>query len=223
MTVADAVILATIGLGGLIGVSFGFVHVVLGIAGWAGAVVATLYGFPQLRGPMREWIGSPLIADAATGLALFLTTLVILTALTHFIARGVRRSALGALDRSVGLVFGLMIGLLAVCGGFLVYSRVGELPPEADKQPRWIQEAHTMRYVEWGAGKLLLVIPRDWGGGKPAGTDGVAPAFDPEAKMEELLQPAPGDTAPKPKEGYNDRERREMDRLFETQQGPEKP
>ena len=104
MNTADIAVVVIVVLCGIIALRLGLVRVVLGLAGWVGATLATIYGYSHARPYAREWIGHELIADIAAGAAIFVVTMIILTFVSHAIAGGVRDSAFGMLDRTFGLL-----------------------------------------------------------------------------------------------------------------------
>ena len=67
MSVADIVVLVSVLLSGIIALRLGLVRVILGLGGWVGATLATIYGYSYARPYARDWIGNELIADIAGG------------------------------------------------------------------------------------------------------------------------------------------------------------
>jgi membrane protein required for colicin V production len=153
----DAIVLATLLLSALIAFARGFVLEVLSIGSWIGAAFAAMYGFGPLRPYVSEFLGPGLVADAVTVLALFLGVLVLLSVFSHQISRGLRGGPLGALDRSLGFLFGLARGALFVCLAYLVGSWV--VP--TGEQPRWVRDARTLPAIEAGATWLVGLAPQD--------------------------------------------------------------
>ena len=216
MAIADLVIIAIVVLAGLVSLWLGVVRVVLGLGGWLGAALVTMYGFPYVRPIAMEWIETALFADIAAGGGLFVISLVALTLVTHAIAVRVRESGLGALDRTLGLVTGLCLGAVVVCGGFIVLERVMQWPPERAKRPLWVQTAKSVPVVEIGADLLLSLIPGEWRVSR--GPERGISAEEAKDAVRKLMTPATESAAPPSKSGYNPRERREMDRLIQTRQ-----
>ena len=101
--ITDIIVIGIIVLSGLFALARGLVKEVLSIASWAGAVLITLFAFVPLRGIARDFISWPIAADITTGAALFLGSLFIFSFASHFVAKLVQGSAVGALDRSLGL------------------------------------------------------------------------------------------------------------------------
>jgi len=83
-------------LSGLIAFSRGLVREILSIGAWVAAAVATIYGLPHLRDIARGYIKVPLIADAVTGVTIFVVTLLVCAAVSHLIAKKMHASGLGS-------------------------------------------------------------------------------------------------------------------------------
>lgn len=216
----DIVVLAVLAVSALFAFMRGFVHEVLAIAAWVGAALATLYGFTYVQPAARGIIAIDLLADILAGVAIFLVVLVLLAILTRLVASRVQKSSLGALDRSLGLVFGLARGAVIVALAWLVLTWT---IPEPQERPDWIQEAKSRRLVEAGADVLVMVLPAEWRGEGEAAV-GTARGEAERARalrdtFETLSQPLPGMDAPEETKGYKDQARDEMDRLIESQTG----
>ena len=194
----------------------GFVHEVLSVASWIGAIFATIHGYPYLNPYMRELISMELAADFVSGVLVFIGSLAVFSFITGFIARRVQESALNMLDRSLGFLFGVMRGAVLVC---LAYIAVEWMAPPKE-QPEWLRTARVMPLVEAGADLLEALVPED------AAEDGtetakeaeekMLKALDPEKILRDMLTPEPksGKTADAP--GYDRKERTEMERLIQN-------
>lgn len=211
---ADAAIAAILLVSGGLAFFRGAVREMFSIAAWVGAAAATYYGFGAVQAYTREMIETAWIADALAGAAIFLITLIVISWLSSALSRRVKESRLGALDRSLGFLFGLARGALIVS---IIYLLVAwAVPP--DEQPDWMLEAKARPLVLRAARLVALAIPpearAEW---IDAVTETDAPAIDPAAAFETLIQPPPViDKADQP--GYNSRERKELERLIQTTQ-----
>ena len=163
------------------------------------------------------------IADLVTGIMIFIATLVILSIITKQISRGVKESALGALDRALGFLFGLLRGAVVVSLVWIGYEWM--TPPK--EQPEWIFEARTMPMVLRGANMLKSLAPPSEP--DPNADPNADPNTDPNAgpqggaqSGQTLLDKAINTVTQSPDKnaipGYGKKERTEMDRLFETSQ-----
>ncbi len=238
--IADIAIVAVLLISGVLAYFRGMVRELLTIAGWVGAALATIYGFPQVRPLFAEYIESNLISDIACAATLFLVTLVVLTIASHLIANRIKSSSLGQLDHALGFVFGVLRGVILVT---LLYIGVSIFWDEKDF-PDFIAEARSLPLVKASAGFLENFVPEDALPGRreledPIGdavegviegaVDGAAKAAEDamkqrlEAEMQQLNQPQPaagpgGTGAGDASEDYSDAERREMQRLIENNQ-----
>jgi membrane protein required for colicin V production len=84
VNVTDIAVIVVLLISALLAYARGFVHEVLAVAGWVGAIFATIYGFPYARPYARSLIPVELIADLVAGLVIFVVTLVLLS----FVTRG---------------------------------------------------------------------------------------------------------------------------------------
>jgi len=197
----------------------GLVHEVLSIGGWIGAAFATIYGFPYLRPHARTLTDIEILADFGAGVVIFVVSLVLFSLVARSISKRVKDSALNAVDRSLGFLFGIVRGALVVV---VAYIGLGLVYP-ADEQPDWITQARSMELVAPGAAWLTAMIPDDLtGGGKDKdGSDEPKDAAPTDKAAEgrkkvvqELLTPAPKGPKQADPDGYDERQRQQMDRLL---------
>ena len=214
INLTDAAVVLVILISGLLAFFRGLVHEVLAVISWIGAALATIYGFPYARPYATELITVPLIADMVAGVGIFLITLIVLSVLTNLVAHRIRQSALGPLDRSLGLVFGFLRGAALIAVAWLAFTLL--LPRE--DHPKWITEAKVRPLVERGAVLLVSVLPerlrREVGEKSGAAKGGIDDLQRLRDYRNLLSPPAKGD-APPGEPGYNTRERDEMRRAIE--------
>jgi membrane protein required for colicin V production len=157
----DAIVLAVILLSALIALLRGFVKEVLSLGAWVGAVLVTLWGFALARPYFRTFIDNQLLADVATGLALFVLSLIVFAMVAHGTSSLVRRSSsLTAVDRSLGFVFGIFRGALLL--GLAWLALAWAIPSE--KRPDWVFEARTRPAIEQIAEFLVGLAPPEFRG-----------------------------------------------------------
>lgn len=189
MNFIDVVVLVVIGMSALIAFSSGFVNVVLWILSWVGAVVATVAFFPAAQPIAERYISNQLMANVVAAVGIFLIALLVCAILNQIISRMVRGSALGALDRSLGLLFGLILGAGIVCGAYMLFAFVA---PKQEDWPQSILEARTLPMVQRGSSILRSMVP-DYVIAKGAAVikEGAKTLGEPQN-----LLPAPGSSAP---------------------------
>jgi membrane protein required for colicin V production len=154
----DLIILGVLGLSTLLAFSRGFVKELLSILGWIGAVIATVMFFGPARVHVRQYIAEPLLADIATGIGIFVITLFLCGIVNHWLSGHVRSNGLGALDRSLGLVFGLVRGAVVICAAYILMAWA---LPNREERPDMVNEARTLPVVERGAAYILSLLPED--------------------------------------------------------------
>lgn len=213
INLTDLAIFVVILISGALAFVRGFVHELLAVAAWIGAAVATVYLLPALLPYARDLIAIQIIADIAAGAALFVTVLVALSVLTHWLARHVRESSLGSVDRSLGLLFGFLRGAFLVCVAWILL--LWGMPRE--DHPLWISEARALPLVEQGADVLLAALPEDLRPNLEAGV-GTTPSLQLLIKPEIVRAPKGGSDGAGPDDGagYKDAERKDLQRLLET-------
>ena len=229
-TFADAIVGLVLFVSAGMAFMRGFVHEVLAIAAWIGAAAATLYGFDYAQPWFAAQINVTWAANLVTGVALFLSALLILSLLTKAISNQVRKSALNSVDSSLGFVFGLLRGAFLLSAAY--YIAVPWIFDPED-MPTWLAAAKTRPWLERGAAEInkfrphnLSQIEHNSASGDLAedGKRGEAQLGLPDkATVESLAAPKPSvpvQTAEQRAKvkGYDKDERREMDRLFHNTQ-----
>ncbi|MCH9020650.1 MAG: CvpA family protein [Proteobacteria bacterium] len=217
VNVADLAVVGVLLLSALLAFFRGAVREFLSIASWGGAAAATYFGFQYAQPYASELITLPLLADAAAGAALFITTLIVISLIGGYVSRKIRESRLGALDRSLGFLFGLVRGALVVVIAYVIMTWA--LLPE--EHPAWVRQARALPLVEQGAELLVLVIPpearADWANAVAAAKSASDDGLDNATKFD-LLMNAPPVQATPGMQGYRNAERKDMDRLIESTQ-----
>jgi membrane protein required for colicin V production len=224
MNALDLIVIAGIALSALFAFARGFVREALSIGAWVGAGLIALYGLAPARPIAQKFISSPMLADSAAGLVLFIGSLIVLSILTSMISRRVQQSALSAVDRALGLLFGLARGVVLACLGFLALSWAIQ---EKD-WPAWVRESRTRPVLMSGGEYLKSLLPaaaRERGAQTAIqAQQGIDQARQAEQLMRALATPTPAATpatkpgSAAPPAGYKPQERKEMDRLFQSTQ-----
>jgi membrane protein required for colicin V production len=222
----DLVALGILLISALIAFFRGFVHEVLSIVAWIGAALAALYGLPYLQPWTRSWIPVTWAADAAAAAAIFLGVLLVLALVTRALSKQVQDSPLNALDRSLGVLFGLARGAFVVAVAFVVLSWMF---PVAEKRPDWIREARALPLMEGGAQLVRSLVPEGVLDDREKQVRAAATEAEDKARQavvdqafKRLVQPRP--EAAKPANDtaaprYDAEQRDDMQRLIESQMG----
>jgi len=157
ITLLDVVLIVVMLVSGLLAMVRGFMREVLSIAAWALAAVATLYSYSRLLPLAKQYFNNDIVAAVAVIGGVFLLTLVIVSVLTVRVSDMVLDSRVGALDRTLGFLFGLGRGLVIVVVAFMFFTW---LVPDRS-QPQWVKDAKS-RVVLTGTGQWLMsMLPED--------------------------------------------------------------
>lgn len=140
MTWVDLAVFGFLLISGLLAFVRGFVREVLGIAAWTGAVAIAFFSLPSMRGVVRDWIPQPEWVDPASFIVVFIISLIILTLIARTIGGFVRRSALGGVDRTLGLLFGLARGAAVI----IVAYMIGQMVYPIERWPDVVLDARTL-------------------------------------------------------------------------------
>lgn len=181
MTWVDVVVLGLLGVSALLAFARGLVREVLGIGAWVGAVVIALQTLPWSRELVRTWIKEPAWIDPLAFVGVLVVSLIVLSLVARAIGRGVRDSALGGVDRSLGLVFGLARGAALV---ILAYILAG-MAMAIDQWPEPVLKARSLEPAYQGARWVVERLPDDY---RPRL---YAPPQGREATAESLLRATP--------------------------------
>jgi membrane protein required for colicin V production len=136
----------------------GFTREVLAIVSWGAAAVAAFYFHPLLVPYIKTYIKSDLNENVARGLgaaAVFVVTLIAVSLLTIKLSDAILDSKVGALDRSLGFVFGGVRGLLLCVVAFVFFNW---LVP-AQTQPEWVKTARMRPLLQATGDQLMAVLP----------------------------------------------------------------
>ena len=157
ITTLDIILIGVMLISALLAMIRGFMREILSIAAWAIAAVVTLYAYAKLLPYAKTYFSNDILATIVVVGATFLGTLLIVSVITVRFSDMVLDSRVGALDRTLGFLFGLGRGLLIVVVAFVFFAW---LVPERS-QPEWIRNAKS-RVVLQGTGEWLMsMLPED--------------------------------------------------------------
>lgn len=123
MVVIDWVILVLVLISALIGLKRGFTREILSLATWILAIVVAMSFSDRLGQLLAQWIQTESWRLATAFGILFIATLIVGAMLNHVFSEFVRMIGLGGLDRTLGVLFGILRGAI-IALGVLVVARV---------------------------------------------------------------------------------------------------
>ncbi|HEY8382449.1 MAG TPA: CvpA family protein [Microvirga sp.] len=153
-SVLDLVVLGVVVISALLAAVRGFTREVLAIVAWVAAAAAAWYLHPLALPLAKQYIGSETVALIAAIGGIFIITLIVVSIITVKISDLILDSRIGALDRTLGLVFGAARGfLICVIGwAFLNWLLQG-------KNPEWATTARTRPALESTSSSLITMLP----------------------------------------------------------------
>lgn len=228
----DLALLAIVVVSALLSMVRGFTREILAIASWGAAALAAYYLYPYLLPYVTPYIAKDTIAKIVAIAGVFFMTLIVVSILTVKLSEAILDSKVGALDRTLGFLFGAARGFLLGVVAFLFFNWL--VPP--NKQPEWVATAKSKPLLKATGDELVGMLPEDpentfFKGFKkdktspnediPADSDSVPPAGQ---------DPAPGQRTeatpplPKPAPGpVQQSDRQKLDNLLGKVGGPPKP
>ena len=135
----------------------GFTREVLAIASWGAAALAAIYLHPLVLPYVKPYISKDVIALAVSAVGVFFVTLIVVSLITIKFSDAILDSKVGALDRSLGFVFGAVRGLLLCVIAFVFFNW---LVPEKT-QPEWVKAARTRPLLQATGDQLMAMLPDD--------------------------------------------------------------
>jgi membrane protein required for colicin V production len=178
-TLLDAILVAIMLISALLAMVRGFSREVLSVLSWVAAAAVAFMFYGQVTPFARQYISSETVATAAAAAGLFFLTLIIVSFITLKIADFIIDSRVGAIDRTLGFLFGAARGLLLVVVAMVFFNWL--TPPEAGNQPSWVTAARSKPMLDELGVKLVAALPdnpeeqiRERFGTPPAAPDGAA-------------------------------------------------
>jgi membrane protein required for colicin V production len=153
----DLAVIIVVLVSGMLALLRGFTREVLAILSWVAAAAAAYFFYPLALPYIKPYISKDEIALLAAAASVFLVALIAVSLVTVKLSDIILDSKVGALDRTLGFVFGAVRGALIAVVAFVFYSW---LVPEAN-QPQWIKDARAKPFLTAGGEKLREMLPDD--------------------------------------------------------------
>ncbi|PCI97938.1 MAG: colicin V production family protein [Alphaproteobacteria bacterium] len=206
----------------------GFIREVLTIFGIGGGVLAAYICGPLLLPYMNGWLGitggddADMLFDiipyeyvsyALSYGVMFIVFVILLSILSHFLAEFAKNLGLGALDRTLGAVFGIVRGVF-VLG--LLYLPLFYLVNDEDQKEEWFAGSKSQIYLEMTSAWIDGFIPKMVEENLVEGVEKVKGLSGLGKKLEEMdLLKSTSKQIEEKKDGYTPEFRDNMDKMFE--------
>lgn len=194
----DLIVLLILAVSALVGFLRGAVREVVTVVAFIVSILVAVFLLRFTAPIFRHIVHPDWLASALALLVIFLAVYIVLRVLGGLLTDKIKKTNLGALDRAVGLGFGLVRALVTL-GLFNIVFHIAT-PPE--RTPKWVTEAKLYPLTEVSADALRALAPKG-----SAIADKVAPA------LKNAVSDSAGDNAPD--RGYEARDRKAMNDLLE--------
>jgi len=236
--IIDILVAVVLFLSALVAFVRGFIREVLTIAGVVGGLAAAWFFSPMLFSSFRGFLGVdpdpetvnklmgiiPMgyVADGVAYFAVFIVVVIAISIFSHFMAEGVKSMGMGAIDRTFGVVFGLVRGVLLLGLFYLPFY----LFMDQESKTSFFAESQTHFYLETVSGFLSGFLPEsaDEVVREQAQNveDAAAAKEQLQGGLDLLNKVVPSEAVPapdgEPQPGYQEPFRDEMNDLFRQQQ-----
>ncbi|TXM94396.1 CvpA family protein [Methylobacterium sp. WL30] len=155
-SVLDLVVLGIVVVSALLAAVRGVTREVLAIIAWVAAAAVAWSLYPMLLPTVKQHVTSDTVALVASIAAIFLGTLIVVSIITVKISDVVLDSRIGAIDRSLGFLFGAARGFLICVIGWVFLSWLVQ-----GKVPTWAAEARTRPMLEKSGDALVAQLPEN--------------------------------------------------------------
>ena len=178
ISILDLAVIGVVLISALLAAVRGFTREVLAIFAWVAAAAGAYFLHPLLLPYVKQHIANPTVALAAALGGIFLVTLIVVSIITVKISDLILDSRIGALDRTLGFVFGAGRGLLICVIGYVFLAWLVQ-----GKMPEWASGARSRPMLENTGNALVAMLPEN-----------------PEGLLKQIRKPKEGEPAEPPAE-----------------------
>lgn len=153
-SILDLVVLGIVVVSALLAAVRGVTREVLAIVAWVVAALVAWWLHPLLLPTIKQHVTSDTVSLVASIAAIFLGTLLIVSIITVRVSDLVLDSRIGAVDRSLGFLFGAGRGFLICVIGWVFLAWLVQ-----GKVPEWAAQAKTKPLLEKSGDALVAQLP----------------------------------------------------------------
>ena len=224
----DLGLIAIILVSALLSMVRGFTREILAIGSWAAAAAAAYFFYPLVVPYVAPYIHKEPVPQVIAAALVFFATLIVVSVLTVRISDAILDSKVGALDRSLGFLFGAARGFLLGVVAFAIFNWL-----VADShQPQWVKDAKTRPFLQQTAQWIVQWLPDDAertieGWLKKSKTTGEEPPPDESVSAPPAADAAPPPTAtppsPTPPANVPSTDKQKLDAILNKPTAPARP
>ncbi|MDN5928261.1 MAG: CvpA family protein [Hyphomicrobiales bacterium] len=156
ITLLDGILVGFTLVSAMLAMVRGFSREVLSVASWIAAAAAAYFFYPAILPYVQPHIDNEKIAMGASAAIVFFIALIVVTVITMKLADFIIDSRIGALDRTLGFLYGAARGILVVAVALMFFNwLVGDNPP------LWVKEAKSRPLLENIGTRIEAMLPAD--------------------------------------------------------------
>lgn len=229
--IIDIVIAAVVIISAAISFLRGFIREVLTIAGVAAGVFAAIFSGPKLSPIFDKWLNVSddpdkmeklfdiipmnIVADVCAYAVIFIVVVILVSIISHFTAGAAKAMGLGPIDRTLGVIFGIVRAVILLSLLYLPFHKL----MSAESKTEYFADSKSHYYIEKTSAYIAKFLPTS-DEVKATVKDTADKTIKGKLMENNFLkdtskpatQPA---TAPKKETGYEEQERDALEDLFE--------
>jgi membrane protein required for colicin V production len=151
----DVILIVIMLLSAFLAMLRGLTREMLSIMSLALAALAALLAWSTYHDRAKDLVGSETLGSALLVVVVFTIVLVIVSIITIRLADRVLDSRIGAIDRTLGFVFGLIRGLIIVAVAYELAIHFWQ----KEGMPAWVTEARSLPMIESTGNAMLKLLP----------------------------------------------------------------
>ncbi|OBQ79295.1 MULTISPECIES: CvpA family protein [unclassified Mesorhizobium] len=156
ITLLDGILVGFTLVSAMLAMVRGFSREVLSVVSWAAAAAAAFFFYKPVLPYVQPYVDNDKIAMAAAAGIVFVIALIVVSVITMKIADWIIDSRIGALDRTLGFLYGAARGILVVAVALLFFNWLA-----GAKAPAWVANAKSRPLLETIGAKLESVLPEN--------------------------------------------------------------
>lgn len=155
ITIFDGIVIGVVLFSAVLAMVRGFSREILSIVSWGGSAAAAYYFYPTLLPYAKRYTDDDRIAIVGSAAVVFLIALIVISFITMKIADFIIDSRIGALDRTLGFLFGAARGVLLLVVAVAFWNWL----VDPAHRPDWVNNAKSKPLLDSLVVKLEAALP----------------------------------------------------------------
>lgn len=174
-SIFDIIILSLVSFSLFFGIYRGSINIIINFIGFIASIVLAILAYPCIKPFLLNYVTNELFVSIISAVVSYICSLILFTFITSKIVGLCSTFSGGFLDRTLGLILGVIRGwIFAVIifagvaifssGSYVEAENTGELITKIDKEkyPAWLSSSKTTPYLQDFLNKIYQMLPEDW-------------------------------------------------------------